>query len=207
MDVYYVSLNKRIILIIFILAININAQVDTSIVPLRTIDSTIVFDVKYATEDNFTGKVLYPTGNVYIRKIVGDSLSAANKYFQKKYKLRLKIFDAYRPLSVQKIMWEIMPNEDYVANPKKGSRHNRGAAVDVTLIDENGKELDMGTPYDDFSEKANAYYENFPSAVLINRSILQETLIKFGFIPLKSEWWHFDFNGWEKFSILDIPIN
>lgn len=206
MVVYYENLNKAII-IIFIFIININAQVDTSIVPLRSIDSTIVFDVKYATVNNFTGKVLYPTGNVYIRKVVGDSLSAANKYLQKKYKLRLKIFDAYRPLSVQKVMWEIMPNEDYVANPQKGSRHNRGAAVDVTLIDENGKELDMGTPYDDFSDKANSYYENLPSTVLINRSILRETLIKFGFIPLKSEWWHFDFKGWEKFSILDIPIN
>ncbi len=183
------------------------AQNDTCIVQLRSLDSTIVFDVKYATENNFTKKVLYPTGNVYIRKIVGDSLVAANKYLLINFSLRLKVYDAYRPLSVQKIMWEIMPNEDFVANPQKGSRHNRGAAVDVTLIDLNGNELDMGTEYDDFTEKANSAYNNLPINILENRRLLSSTMVKFGFTPLKSEWWHYDFKGWNKFSILDEPIN
>lgn len=195
-----------IVLFAFLFSIELIAQNDTCIIPLRLLDSTIVFDVKYATDNNFTKKVLYPTGNVYIRKVVGDSLAAANKYLLKNFSLKLKVFDAYRPLSVQKIMWEIMPNEDYVANPKKGSRHNRGAAVDVTLVDLEGKELDMGTEYDDFTEKAFITYENLPEQILKNRRLLKDTMIKFGFSPLKSEWWHYDFNGWEKFSILDEPI-
>jgi D-alanyl-D-alanine dipeptidase len=195
-----------IILFVFLFSIELIAQNDTCIIPLRLLDSTIVFDVKYATDNNFTKKVLYPTGNVYIRKVVGDSLVAANKYLLKNFSLKLKVFDAYRPLSVQKIMWEIMPNEDYVANPKKGSRHNRGAAVDVTLVDLAGNELDMGTKYDDFTEKAFTTYEDLPEQILKNRRLLKDTMIKFGFIPFKSEWWHYDFNGWEKFSILDEPI-
>ena len=199
-------MKKLLIIVLLFCAIEIIAQNDTCIVALKELDSTIVFDVKYATVNNFTKKVLYPTGNVYIRKIVGDSIVAANKYLLEKYNLRLKVFDAYRPLSVQKLMWEIMPNEDYVANPLKGSRHNRGAAVDVTLIDINGNELDMGTDYDDFTEKAHSTYTNFPENILNNREILKLIMIKFGFIPLKSEWWHFDFKGWDRFSVLDEPI-
>lgn len=194
------------VVLFFILGINIYAQNDTTIVLLKSIDSTIVCDVKYATKDNFTKQVLYPTGKVYIRKIVGEKLSEINKYLKKNYNLSIKVFDAYRPLSVQKIMWKIMPNTNYVANPKKGSRHNRGAAVDLTLIDVNGKEVDMGTPYDDFTQKAHSSYKNLPSDIYNNRMILQKAMKKFGFVPIESEWWHFDFKGWSKFSILDEPI-
>ncbi len=184
----------------------IQAQTDTSIVWLGEIDSTIVTDVRYATTNNFTGKVLYPTDKVYLRKIVAEKLSEANRYLMKNYNLRIKIFDGYRPLSVQKIMWKIMPDDRYVANPAKGSRHNRGAAVDVTLIDSIGNELDMGTEYDNFTVKAHPDYKNLPEKVLRNRKLLRDVMIKFGFRPITSEWWHFDFKGWKKFSILDEPI-
>jgi len=198
--------NIILVLLFFILGINIFAQNDTTIVLLKSIDSTIVCDVKYATKDNFTKQVLYPTGKVYIRKIVGEKLAEINKYLKKNYNLSIKVFDAYRPLSVQKIMWKIMPNTNYVASPKKGSRHNRGAAVDLTLIDANGKEVDMGTPYDDFTQKAHSSYKNLPAEIYNNRMILQKAMKKFGFVPIESEWWHFDFKGWSKFSILDEPI-
>lgn len=198
--------NIILVLLFFILGINIFAQNDTTIVLLKSIDSTIVCDVKYATKDNFTKQVLYPTGKVYIRKIVGEKLAEINKYLKKNYNLSIKVFDAYRPLSVQIIMWKIMPNTNYVANPKKGSRHNRGAAVDLTLIDANGKEVDMGTPYDDFTQKAHSSYQNLPTEIYNNRMILQKAMKKFGFVPIESEWWHFDFKGWSKFSILDEPI-
>lgn len=183
------------------------AQIDTSIVFLGDIDSTIATDVRYATKNNFTGKILYPTDKVYIRKIVGVSLKSAQSYLIKNYNLSIKVFDAYRPLSVQKKMWEIFPNPNYVADPSKGSRHNRGAAVDVTLIDSNGNEIDMGTEYDNFTEKAHSEYLNLPEQIKNNRKILRDTMIKFGFEPIESEWWHFDYNGWNKFSILDIEIN
>lgn len=198
---------KKIILsYIFFLAV-VSAQVDTTIVYLGSVDTTIVMDVKYATTNNFVGKVLYPTDKVYMRKIVAEKLSEANRYLRENYNLSIKIFDGYRPLSVQKLMWEILPDPRYVADPSKGSRHNRGAAVDITLIDENGNEIEMGTPYDDFTEKAHYDYEELSDDVKANRKLLRDVMIKFGFEPLETEWWHFDFKGWEKFSILDYQIN
>ncbi len=178
-----------------------NAQNDSSIVSLKSIDSTIIQDVRYATSNNFTGKVLYPSAIVFLRKVVADSLSKANKYFLEKYNYRIKIFDGFRPLHIQKLMWEIMPDERYVANPAKGSRHNRGAAVDITLVDENGNELDFGTPYDDFTKKASPDYLDLPAHILSHRKLLKEVMSKFGFNQLNSEWWHFDFKDWKKFSI------
>lgn len=198
---------KKIILsYIFFLAV-VSAQVDTTIVYLGSIDSSIVMDVKYATTNNFVGKVLYPTDKVYMRKIVAEKLSEANRYLRENYNLAIKIFDGYRPLSVQKLMWEILPDPRYVADPSKGSRHNRGAAVDITLIDENGNEIEMGTPYDDFTEKAHYDYEELSDDVKANRKLLRDVMIKFGFEPLETEWWHFDFKGWENFPILDYQIN
>ncbi len=198
----------QIFFIIFLFTfISLNAQSDTSIVPLSSIDSTIVTDVKYATTNNFTGQILYPTDKVYIRKIVGDALAKVQAYLLENYNLQIKVFDGYRPLSVQKKMWEIMPDDRYVANPAKGSRHNRGAAVDLTLIDSTEAELDMGTEYDNFTEKAHYDYPDLSEEVKSNRKILLDIMVKFGFSPIESEWWHFDFNGWKKFSILDYQIN
>jgi D-alanyl-D-alanine dipeptidase len=194
-----------VISIIFCAAIN--AQSDTSIVPLALIDSTIVQDVRYATTNNFTGKVLYPTSKVYLRKAAAEKLSSANKFLKEKYNYRIKIFDGYRPLSVQKKLWEMVPDERYVADPAKGSRHNRGAAVDITIIDSTGNELEMGTGYDDFTEKAHPFYQNISSAAKHNRNLLREIMISFGFEPFETEWWHFDFKGWENFSIQDFQIN
>jgi len=184
----------------------ITAQSDTSIVPLWSIDSTIVTDVRYATTNNFTGKVLYPTDKVYARKIVAEALSKVHNYLKENHNLRIKIFDGYRPLSVQKKMWEIYPDDRYVANPATGSRHNRGAAVDVTIIDSAGVQLDMGTEFDNFTEKAHPSYTDFPEKVLNNRKLLRNTMMKYGFHPITTEWWHFDFEGWKRFSILDVEI-
>ncbi len=199
-------MKKLVSFIFLIFYVSLYSQSDTAIVFLGSIDSTIVTDVRYATTNNFTGKVLYPTAKVYLRKVVAENLSKVNSYLLKNFNLRLKVFDGYRPLSVQKKMWEILPNENYVANPAKGSRHNRGAAVDVTLIDSLGNELDMGTGFDDFSKIAYTGNMDLPAEVLKNRKILHESMAKFGFDPIKTEWWHFDFKGWSRFSILDVEI-
>jgi D-alanyl-D-alanine dipeptidase len=194
-------------LLIFLMAAGITAaQHDTSIVLLKSIDSTIVEDVRYATTNNFTGKILYPTNKVYLRKIAADSLAKANKYLKEKYGVRIKIFDGYRPLSVQRIMWKVYPNADFVADPNKGSRHNRGAAVDITLIDSAGKELEMGSAYDEFSKRSRRNYKGLTKQEAKNRAMLDEALVKYGFIPLSSEWWHFDFNHWRRFALLDVEI-
>lgn len=185
----------------------IYSQHDTAIVYLGNIDSTIVQDVKYATTDNFTGQILYPTDKVYIRKIVGESLARAHQYLIEAHKLRIKIFDGFRPHSVQKQMWKIMPDDRYVANPAKGSKHNRGAAVDITLIDSAGNELAMGTEYDNFTVRAHFDYAGITDEEKSNRRLLKSVMEKFGFKPITSEWWHFDYKGWKKFSIIDYKFN
>ena len=191
-------------LFVFLLAFSFAfAQSDTSLVFLGKIDSTIATDVRYATKNNFTHRVLYPSAKVYLRKIVAEHLKMVNDYVKEKYNLRLKVFDGYRPLSVQKKMWKIVPDSRYVANPQNGSRHNRGAAVDLTLIDSAGKELDMGTGFDNFTEKAHYNYSGLSEEQKKNRKILRDAMMKFGFEPLETEWWHFDYHGWKRFHILD----
>ncbi len=117
----------------------------------------------------------------------------------------LKIYDAYRPLSVQREMWAIYPHEGYVANPAKGSRHNRGAAVDVTLINlKDRKELLMPSAYDEFSEKAHRDFSDTSGEAIRNRNLLERVMEKHGFIGLPTEWWHFDDVNWKEYELLDI---
>lgn len=194
-------------LFLLLLSSLVFAQEDTVIVSLKSIDSTIVQDVRYATANNFTKQVLYPTAKVFLRKIAAEHLAQANEFLKKHHNVSIKIFDGFRPLFVQKIMWQILPDDRYVADPAKGSRHNRGAAVDITLIDAEGNELDMGTPYDDFTERASFASKDVSENAYINRKLLRETMIQFGFLPLETEWWHFDFKDWKQFGILDTGIN
>ena len=133
------------------------------------------------------------------------ALDSVQKDLQK-IGLGLKVFDGYRPLSVQKKFWEIMPDERYVADPKKGSRHNRGMAIDLTLVDSKGNELEMPSEYDDFSEKAHRDYVNTSEASMVNRKILEDVMVKYGFVPFATEWWHFDFKGWEDYGVMDVDF-
>lgn len=180
-------------------------DLQSQLVDVLKIDSTIVLDIRYATANNFTKKVLYPIAKAKLRREAAESLRSIQTELRSK-NFSLKIYDAYRPRSIQYKLWEIMPNEDYVANPKKGSRHNRGAAVDLTIIDSLGNEIDMPTPYDDFTEKAWQTYDSLPEPVLKNRAFLKDVMGRHGFQPIKSEWWHYDFKGWEKFDIMDEPL-
>ncbi|MBI5403970.1 MAG: M15 family metallopeptidase [Ignavibacteriae bacterium] len=179
------------------------AQYD--LVDVKKLDSTIMLDIKYATENNFTGKKIYDEAKFYLRKEPALKILEVQKELQK-FGLGLKIFDGYRPLSVQKKFWEIMPDERYVADPKKGSRHNRGMAVDLTLVDKDGNEISMPTPYDDFTEKASRDYFDLPAQILINRKFLEDIMVKYGFTGFPTEWWHFDYEGWEKYDILDVDF-
>jgi D-alanyl-D-alanine dipeptidase len=115
-------------------------------------------------------------------------------------------FDCYRPLSVQKLMWQVKPDSRYVANPRNGSRHNRGAAVDLTLVDRNGKELEMPTGFDDFTVKAHRNYTGASAQAKKNSKLLEDAMKKYGFIPCRQKWWHFDAPGWDKFVILDVSF-
>lgn len=166
----------------------------------------LVLDIRYATTNNFTGQRLYPFAKCYLRRAAAEKLGAAQAEFALSG-CGLKIFDGYRPLAVQRRMWEVFPQPGYVADPKKGSRHNRGAAVDVTLIRlADGAELSMPTPYDDFTERAHRNFMDLPEEAIRNRAQLETVLTRHGFVGLPTEWWHFDDADWKKYPLLDIAV-
>ncbi len=174
-------------------------------VELTTVIPGLVLDIRYATTNNFTGQKVYPDARCFLRRATAEKLKRVQADLAKQG-LALKIFDGFRPLAVQRKFWEIMPDDRYVANPAKGSRHNRGAAVDLTLIRlSSGQELPMPTPFDDFSERAGRDYANLPGELIRNRTLLREVMEKHGFVGLTTEWWHFDDADWKNYPIADMP--
>lgn len=167
---------------------------DSTFVNLKDYSDDFEYDMKYATEDNFLKAKVYDCAECYLRLKTVKGLIAANNAFLKKG-YRIKIFDCYRPLSIQKRMWEIVPNPSYVANPAKGSIHNRGGAVDLTLVDKSGVELDFGTEFDFFGKEASHSYKKLSKKIKNNRQFLRQIMEENGFKALESEWWHYDFKG------------
>ena len=178
------------------------AQVDTSFVEMVSLNPNIKLDIRYATQNNFLKEVVYPEARCFLRAAAAHALDEVQKELES-IGLGIKIFDGYRPLSVQRKMWEIMPNPSYVADPKKGSRHNRGMAVDLTLVDAEGHELEMPTEFDSFSKKARHENQDLPDHIKLNRWILKTIMEKHGFRAIKSEWWHYDYQGWKAYKVLD----
>ena len=163
-------------------------------------------DLRYATANNFTHQKIYDVGRCELRDDVAQKLLEAQHEFERSG-YGLKLFDCYRPLSVQKKFWALVPDEQYVANPAKGSRHNRGAAVDATLVRmTDGTDVAMGTDFDDFTEKAHRDYKQLPADVLQNRQMFERVMGNHGFVGLPTEWWHYDAQGWERYPIEDIPL-
>lgn len=183
---------------------------DKELILLKTLIPNIITDLRYASQKNFTGQYLYTdtlNADAYLRLPAANALMQVAEELKQK-NIGLKIYDAYRPYSATVIMWNLIQDEDYVANPKKGSGHNRGAAVDLTLIDlTTGKELAMPTPFDDFTKKASHDYTDLSSDVLSNRNLLRTTMEKYGFTALRTEWWHYSLpNAKEKFDLLDLSF-
>ncbi len=175
------------------------------LIELAKLDNTFVFDIKYATTDNFTGKKIYSQSKCLINKNTAVKLIKANEEFKKKG-YRIKIFDAYRPYSAQKVLWDAASDKSFVADPKKGSVHNRGAAVDITLVDKNGVELQMPSGYDEFTERARLDYKDCTEDKIANRELLGKTMVKYGFRRISNEWWHFEDTDAQKYEIKDIPF-
>jgi len=167
-------------------------------------DLGVPLDIRYATANNFMKKPLYPVAKAYLRAPAARALNEVRQELARRG-LGIKVFDAYRPYRVTVAMWEPIRNPDYVADPAKGSRHNRGAAVDLTLIDlRTGAELPMPTSYDDFTTRAAHAFADLPADAIENRALLRDVMVKHGFDPLPSEWWHYDFRGWETFELMDV---
>jgi D-alanyl-D-alanine dipeptidase len=174
-------------------------------VELKSFIPKIFYDLRYATKNNFTHQQLYPKGNkTYLRIEAAKALAQVQNELNEKG-LGLKIFDAYRPYSVTVKMWELIKDGRYVADPKKGSGHNRGIAVDCTIIQlDTKKELNMGTGFDNFTDTAHQDFAGLPKEVLANRQLLKTIMERNGFIALPTEWWHFYFANGEKYDVLDI---
>lgn len=164
---------------------------DTTFVNLKDYSTDFIYDMKYATEDNFLKAKVYNCAECLIRLKTVNALIKANKEFIKKG-YRIKLFDCYRPLDIQKKMWTIVSNPKYVADPKKGSIHNRGGAVDISLVDLEGKPLNMGTDFDFFGVEASHNYLKLTKEILANRKLLKKVMIANGFISFDSEWWHYN---------------
>ena len=174
-------------------------------IKLASLDSTFRYDMRYATSNNFLKEPVYECADCVIRKEVALSLINANNYF-KSMGYRIKFFDCYRPLDVQRKMWKVLPNPTYVANPESGSIHNRGGAVDITLVKLTGEELNMGTDFDHFGKEAHHAYENLSTEVLENRRLLKDGMSKNGFSPIRSEWWHYNFGTAKKYDVSNFQV-
>ncbi len=176
-------------------------------------DAGLVLDMRYATADNFTHQPVYPSGRCFLRADIARRLLAVQAAL-KKQGLGLKVYDCYRPFSVQQRFWALVPDERYVARPEMkggkisvGSKHNRGAAVDVGLVDAKGRELPMPTGFDDFTDKAHRDSRDWTAAARASGLTLERAMQDQGFEPLPTEWWHFDGPGWQGYELLDAPIN
>lgn len=187
---------------------SVNEDAGKRFVDLRKMIPGLVLDIRYATKNNFTKTVLYHDHIAYLREGPARSLRDAQEDL-KKVGLALKVYDAFRPFSVTCRMWQIVGDRRYVANPRKGSFHNRGLAIDVTLIDlETGKELDMGTGYDNFTDSAHHNFYKLPPKVLANRRLLKNTMRKYGFGMVPEEWWHYQWRyNRQRFEVIDLDFN
>lgn len=185
----------------------INLDSNKQMISLSKLIPDIAVELVYASTNNFTHQALYPpkTNDTYLRLPAAKALQKAQaKLSAKGY--GLKIFDAYRPYSVTEKFWQLIHDERYVANPAKASGHNKGAAVDLTIIDlMTKKALDMGTGFDNFTDSAHHTFTGLPPQVLANRKLLKKTMIKYGFKPLETEWWHYSWPG--NFEALDLSFN
>lgn len=164
---------------------------DSTFVILKKLDTTFLYSMKYATTDNFLKEKVYDCSDCLVRYKTAKQLIKANNEF-KKDGYSILFFDCYRPLYVQKKMWKIYPDKRYVADPSKGSNHNRGTAIDITIVDINKDTLVMGTPFDYFGRKAHHAYLNLPLEVIENRKKLKSVMEENGFWGITSEWWHYN---------------
>jgi len=176
------------------------------LVDVRAVDPTIHVNLRYNSPDNVFRQRFYHSNTALLREPVARRLARVQARLRRQG-LGLKVWDAYRPRSVQYRMWRIKPGTNYVANPRKGSKHNRGAAVDVTLVDAHGQGQKMPTPYDEFTRRAHrgSYYGVTPLARR-NALILDQAMRAEGFRPNRYEWWHFEAPDWRRYPLADAPL-
>jgi len=181
---------------------------EADLVELIQIDPTIKHDIRYATANNFVGRPLYTEARAFLQRPAAEALRRVNQ------KLRgqgygLLVFDGYRPWAVTKLFWDVTSGDqrNYVADPAKGSKHNRGCAVDLSLFDlKTGKEVGMPSAYDEMSERAWPTYKGGTEEARRLRDLLRAAMEAEGFRVNEYEWWHFDYKDWQKYPILNLSF-
>ena len=175
---------------------------------LQAVIPGLMYDLRYATINNFMHRRMYPahTRHTFLRLAAANALKKVAAELGKKGYV-LKIFDAYRPYSVTEKFWELVKDERYVANPAKGSGHNRGLSVDCTIADAStGEELNMGTGFDNFTDSAHHGFMQLPAEVLQNRAVLKNIMQRYGFDPIDTEWWHYSWPNDHHYEVLDLSF-
>jgi len=185
---------------------SVKANPNNELIEIKKAIPSIRLDIRYATNNNFMRQIMYKQSRAFARKPVVESLKKIQTALNKRG-YGLKIFDGYRPYAITVEFYKKASDKNFVANPAKGSKHNRGCAVDLTLINlKTGKELLMPTPYDSFSAAAAAKYENVSPEAKKNRDFLIAIMAKYHMNVLENEWWHYDFSDWKNYDLMDIPF-
>lgn len=181
---------------------------EADLIELISLDPTIKLDIRYATNQNFVGRPVYPEARAFLQRPAAKALLKVHQKLKEKG-LGLVIFDAYRPWSITKLFWEVTTPEQrkFVADPAKGSKHNRGCAVDLSIYDlRTGRNLPMPSEYDEFTERASPNYSGGSDEERSNRNLLMQLMESSGFTVNPNEWWHYDYKDWEKYAIYDISF-
>ena len=182
---------------------------EADLVELTKLDKTIKLDIRYATANNFMGRAVYPEARVFLQRPAAEALLRVHTQLKKK-DLGLVIYDGYRPWTITKLFWEVVPEDKrkFVANPATGSKHNRGCAVDLGIYDlKSGQALPMPSGFDEFTERASPNYKGGTEEERENRDMLRKLMEAEGFTVNPNEWWHFDYKTWQEYAIYDISFS
>lgn len=182
---------------------------EADLIEITKLDQTIKLDIKYATADNFVGKPVYPEARAFLQRPAAEGVVKVHKWLNKQGR-GIVIYDGYRPWAITKLFWEtVRPDQrEFVADPAKGSKHNRGCAVDLGIFDlKTGKAVPMPSGYDEFTDRAAPTYAGGTDEERKNRDTLIQLMTAHGFTVNPNEWWHFDLVGWEQYAIYDIAFS
>lgn len=181
----------------------------TDLVELVKLDSSIHLDIRYATKNNFVGRPVYKEARAFLQRPAAEALVKVNESL-KPLGYGLVVFDGYRPWSITKLFWDVTPPDkhNFVADPAKGSIHNRGCAVDLSLYDlKTGKEIQMTGNYDEMTKRSYSDYKGGSEEERKMRDLLRSKMEAFGFTVLHDEWWHFDYKDWKDYQITNEPFD
>jgi len=186
-----------------------NATAAPDLVELAALDPSIRLDIRYAAANNFLGRPVYDEPRAFLQRPAAEALLRAHRWLKTKG-YGIVVFDGYRPWSVTKIFWDATPEDkkQFVADPAKGSRHNRGCAVDVSLYElRSGRLVAMPSDYDEMTERAHPAYRGGSRQARRLRDLLRRAMEREGFTVYEHEWWHFDYKDWPRYPVLDIPFS